>query len=176
MSPPASCAIFMISHIVARSRWASCWASSASYRIRGIEFQDLTSRNEVRSAPQVWAEFLLLDQFARGFDALVTEIIDQRFAKQSADRKVGLTRQEVQHALNRQVLVNLAEQIAGVESKVSGGTKVLVTDGRNNFLAADLDQGGKALLGAAVRPPRLPTSNGMAACSRISPAKSAIDG
>ena len=63
------------------------------------------------------------------------------------DSQIGFAWHKFQHTLNRHIQVNFAEQLTRIETKISGGTRELVTHDGNNFFAAYLGQGEHALVG-----------------------------
>src|SRR6266542_1704744 len=90
---------------------------------------------------------MMLYQQSCRFDALKAEMFQQRFTQVQADSQVGFACQKLQHSLNGQIQVNLAQEFTGVETEISGGTRKRVTHGGNNFFAADLCEGEQALVG-----------------------------
>jgi hypothetical protein len=96
---------------------------------------------------KIRCEFVSLYQSPYRFDALRTEVIDQRFAQVPLNRQVRLVRQKPQDTLNRYVQVDFAEQITRIESKFPRPTRKQLTDTEDNFFAAELRQSKQALIG-----------------------------
>jgi hypothetical protein len=130
-----------------------------------------------RETPQVGGEFMFLYHPSCRFDTLEAKLVEQRLAQIQTNGHIGFAWQKPKHSLNGRIQVNLAEQITGPEPEISGGTRELVAHGGNNGVAAILARAN--MLWSARKLygwPKLPTSGGLAACNRISPARFAISG